>query len=106
MPNNTRYHTQSWTWPKTFTYGSSILSAEWIEEAPYYNDILPLADFGTAGFRATYGANGRPPSLSLSANGIQIEDPWGQTARPSPAGTLVNFNVCWGYQTYTACPLP
>ncbi|HJU19549.1 MAG TPA: G1 family glutamic endopeptidase [Stellaceae bacterium] len=98
--------TQAWTWSRELIYGSSMLSAEWIEEAPYDGGILPLADFGTAGFSATRGANGQPPSLSVTANAIQIEDPWGQTANPSAADPAEDFNVCWGYQTDTLCTMP
>jgi hypothetical protein len=98
--------TRGWTWSHRVRYASSMLSAEWIEEAPYYNGVLPLANFGTAGFWATYGANGQPPSLSSSANAIQIEDPWGQTATTSPPDILMNFNACWGYQTDTTCAMP
>jgi hypothetical protein len=98
--------TQGWAWAKTLTYGSSMLSVEWIEEAPYGGDILPLADFGAVGLSATGGANGRTPSLSAAANAIQITDPWGQTASPSAATPLADFNVCWGYQTDPTCPTP
>jgi hypothetical protein len=98
--------TRAWTWSRRVRYGSSMLSAEWIEEAPYDGGILPLADFGAAGFAATSGANGLPPSLSPSANAIQIKDPWGQTANPSAPDVLADFNICWGYQSFANCPTP
>jgi hypothetical protein len=98
--------TRGWTWSKTLTYGSSMLSAEWIEEAPAEGGTLPLADFGTTGFSATDGADGRTPSLSLSANAIEIDDPWGQTANPSAPDSLADFNVCWGYQSDAFCQTP
>lgn len=98
--------TRGWTWSKRVSYASSRLSAEWVEEAPYYGGILPLADFGTTGFSATNGANGRTPALSVSANGIQLDDSWGQTANPSSADILADFNACWGYQTDATCPMP
>jgi hypothetical protein len=98
--------TQGWAWSKTLTYGSSMLSAEWIVEAPYGGNTLPLADFGSIGLSATAGVNGRTPSLSASVNAIQITDPWGQTSNPSAATPLADFNACWGYQTDATCPMP
>lgn len=99
--------TENWTWSQTFTYGASMLSAEWVEEAPYQGGVLPLADFGTASFTATAGINnGQTPSLTLSTNGIQMKDPWGQTSNPSAANSLADFDACWGYQTYTPCATP
>lgn len=100
-------HTAGWAWSGTFAYGASMLSAEWIEEAPYQGGVLPLADFGTASFTATAGINnGQTPSLTLSTNGIQMKDPWGQTSNPSAANSLADFDACWGYQTYTPCATP
>jgi hypothetical protein len=32
-------------WSGSFKYASSLLSAEWIKEAPYSGGVLPLADF-------------------------------------------------------------
>jgi hypothetical protein len=98
--------TQEWTWSRKVRYASSMLSAEWIEEAPYGNGILPLADFAVAGFSATGGTNGQTPPLSTAVNAIQIDDPWGQTANPSPTDTLANFSVCWGYQSDATCQTP
>ncbi len=98
--------TRGWTWSKRVRYASSMLSAEWVEEAPYASGVLPLADSGTAGFSATEGANGQVPSLSVSANAIQLDDSWGQTANPSAPDILAGFNVCWGYQSDTTCPTP
>ena len=96
--------TQNWTWSQTFTYGASMLSAEWVEEAPYQGGVLPLANFATAMFSATGGVNNnQTPSLLLSANSIQMNDPWGQTSNPSSATSLANFNACWGYQSFTPC---
>jgi hypothetical protein len=75
--------TAGWTWTQSFQYQSSMASAEWITEPPYYNGILPLADYG----RATYDpveANGQNPNLSLSANGLSRKTPGEslQTRRP------------------------
>jgi hypothetical protein len=93
--------TQKWSWSMQLSYGSSLLSAEWIEEAPYSGGILPLADFGTAKFPGANLANTTSPTVS-SGNIIQMQDPWGQWANPSVA-TVPNFNVCWGFETFTPC---
>jgi hypothetical protein len=93
-------------WSKNFTYGSSRLSAVWIEEAPYSGGVLPLADFGTATFESlTVNPNSVTPTLDLQTNGIQMTDPWGQTAIPSPADA-VGFDVCWENGTTNACSQP
>jgi hypothetical protein len=99
--------TENWTWSQSFKYASSMLSAEWIEEAPYQGGVLPLADFATASFSATGGVNnGQTPSLVLTANGIEMKDTWGQTSVPSSATSLANFDACWGYTTFASCPAP
>lgn len=93
--------------PQIFTYASAELSAEWIEEAPSSEGgVLPLADFATATLNPEFGANGQTPSLTVSANGIEMRDPYGQWANPSdPNGA---FNVCWDAAdpAGTACPTP
>jgi len=82
-------------WTQSFRYQSSMASAEWITEPPYYNAILPLADYGQAIFDPVE-ANGTNPNLSLSANGIVAAVPWGETSNPSaPAGGDA-FTTCWG----------
>jgi Peptidase A4 family len=96
----------AYSWSKRVAYRSSQLSAEWIEEAPTARSILPLADFATAYFVATTGADGQTPSLTLSENGLKMHDPWGQTSRLSPATRLGQFTTCWGFPTFTACPKP
>jgi Peptidase A4 family len=93
--------TQKWTWSMKLSYGSSLLSAEWIEEAPYSGGILPLANFGTAKFPGPDLANNTSPTVS-SANIIQMQDPWGQWANPS-AATAPDFNACWGFGVFTPC---
>jgi Peptidase A4 family len=50
------------SWSSRVFYSSSQLSAEWIEEAPTASSVLPLADFATAHFVATAGADGQTPS--------------------------------------------
>jgi Peptidase A4 family len=94
------------SWRKRVSYSSPKLSVEWIEEAPTGRSILPLADFGTAYFAATNGADGQPPSLSVSENGLQMEDPWGQTSDLGAATSLGQFETCWGFKTFTDCSTP
>ena len=103
---DTRSGAPIWTWSQSFPYGSSEASAEWIEEAPYSGGVLPLADFGTASFSATGGADGASPSLTTSANGIQMKDPWGQTSNPSDPDSSDDFNACWGFQSFPPCATP
>ena len=93
--------TQNWSWSMQLSYGSSLLSVEWIEEAPYSGGILPLADFATARFQGPNLTNNASPTVS-SANAVQMKDQWGQWANPS-LGTAPNFNVCWGFGVFTAC---
>jgi hypothetical protein len=89
-------------WTQSFQYQSSMASAEWITEPPYYNGFLPLADYD----QATYDpveANGTNPNLSLSANGIIALDQWGETSNPSGPANGDAFSTCWGKGTLTPC---
>jgi Peptidase A4 family len=62
--------TNSWTQSKQITtttvYARS--SAECITEAPYYQNVLPLADFGTVSY-SSCDANGSP--LTSSSSGLE-----------------------------------
>ena len=94
--------TAGWAWTQSFQYQYSMASAEWITEPPYYNGIQPLADYA----QATYDpveANGANPNLSLSANGIIAQDPWGETSNPSAPANGDDFSTCWGYGALTPC---
>jgi hypothetical protein len=94
--------TAGWTWTQSFRYQSSMASAEWITEPPYYNGVLPLADYQ----QATYDpveANGANPNLSLSANGIIAQDPYGETSNPSAPTRGDVFSTCWGNRSLTPC---
>lgn len=90
-------------WTQSVSYQSSMASAEWITEPPYYNGFLPLADYT----QATYDpveANGTNPNLSLSANGIIMQGSWGQTSNPSAPANGDVFSTCWGGgTTLTPC---
>jgi hypothetical protein len=94
------------SWNKQVSYHSRKLSADWIEEAPTGSSVLPLADFATADFVATKGANGKTPSLSVSENGLDMKDPWGQTSALSAATSLGQFATCWGFESFADCPAP
>jgi hypothetical protein len=91
------------TWSQMVSYSSSLASADWIEEAPVSSSVLPLADFNFVGIAPS--ANSAMPSLSLSVNGIQMSDPWGQTSDPSPADSS-GFKTCWGYGSMSTCLAP
>jgi len=93
-----------WQWSVTVTYTSPNLSAEWIEEAPSGGGVLPLADFGTVTIDPTVGTGEQTPVLTVQQNGIQMSDPYGQTANPSSTPGA-SFDICWGSGgKYTRCP--
>jgi hypothetical protein len=94
--------TVGWSWTGSFQYQSSMASAEWITEPPYYNGILPLADYGQTTYDEV-AANGANPNLSLSANGIIAQDPWGETSNPSAPVNGNVFSTCWGNGPLTPC---
>jgi hypothetical protein len=94
-------HTAGWTWTQSFQYQSSMASAEWITEAPG-NSTLPLANYGQATFDPVE-ANGLNPNLSLSANGIIMQDPYGETSNPSDPVNGDVFSTCWGAGSLTPC---
>jgi hypothetical protein len=90
-----------WTWTQSFQYQSSMASAEWITEAPGW-PTLPLADYGQATFDPVE-ANGQNPNLSLSANGVIMQDPYGETSNPSAPVNGDVFSTCWGTGSLTPC---
>jgi len=96
--------TAGWTWTQSFQYQSSMASAEWIVEPPYYNTgFLPLADYGKVTYDPVF-ANDANPNLTLAANGIQMSGAWGQTSNPSDPVSGNIFSTCWGTApSYTAC---
>jgi hypothetical protein len=93
------------TWSQNFTYSSSLASIDWIEEAPVSNGVLPLANFNVVGVVPYIGPNAAWNSLTVSANGIQMTDPWGQTANPSSTDAN-GFNTCWGFGSMATCSPP
>jgi hypothetical protein len=93
--------TAGWSWTQSFQYQSSMASAEWITEAPGW-PTLPLADYTQATFDPVE-ANGLNPNLSLSANGVIMEDPFGETSNPSAPVSGDVFSTCWGDGSLTPC---
>jgi hypothetical protein len=82
--------TANWTFSTTMSYTSTLLSAEWIEEAPASQaGILPLADYGTVTFDAS------APAGLTSPQSIEMVDPYGETSTPSTIASGV-FATCWG----------
>jgi hypothetical protein len=86
--------TQKWTFSTTISYASTLLSAEWIEEAPSSPaGILPLADFVSASF------DGSTPSGSNKPQSISMVNPYGETSAPSAgvdSASSYTFETCWG----------
>jgi hypothetical protein len=93
--------TAGWTWTQSVQYESSMASAEWIIEAPG-SQTLPLADYVQATFDPVE-ANGLNPNLSLSANGVIMQDPFGETSNPSSPVNGDVFSTCWGDGALTPC---
>ena len=52
---------------------------------------------------ASVAANGVNPNLSLPANGIIMQDPYGETSNPSDTTNGDIFRTCWGYGSLTPC---
>lgn len=88
-------------WSHTFAYSSSLLSVEWIEEAPVSGGVLPLADFNVVPFAAS--ADGIRPVITFANNGIAMEDPWGQIAVPTAPDAYDDFDVCWAFEALPTC---
>jgi hypothetical protein len=108
---------QSWTlsmtdetsgqsWSTVVKYQASKLSAEWIEEAPWFDGVLPLADFGTTNFSAST-TNGTAANLSKGDSIVMLNSA-GETSNVSePSATLDGFNACWGNDNgLTPCAAP
>ena len=87
--------TAGWTWGQSFQYQSTMASAEWILEAPQVGGVVPLPDYVQTTFDPVE-ANGQNPNLSLSANGVVMQDPYGETSNPSTPVNGNIFSTCWG----------
>jgi hypothetical protein len=86
--------TRGWKFSKNVIYWSSLLSVEWIVEAPYSGGILPMADFGTATLSAALEDSLNPGLIASQA--IYLEDPKGQTTSVSAPSGGDAFSACWG----------
>jgi hypothetical protein len=94
------------TWSQNVSYSSSLASADWIVEAPVSAaGVLPLADFNVVGIAPSFNNTDAWNALTLSANSIQMTDPYGQTSNPSSTDSN-GFNACWGYGGMTNCSNP
>jgi Peptidase A4 family len=93
--------TRGWTWAQDVNFASSMLSADWIVEAPG-SPTLPLNNYTQANLDPVV-ANGANPNLSLTTNSIQMKDPYGQTSNPSTPNNGDWFGTCWGYSSMTPC---
>jgi len=88
--------TTSQSWTQDFTYESSNLSAEWIEEAPSgRHGILPLADYHTTTFDQSM-IDGVSANLTL-ADTVVMKNPHGESSNVSALdSTLDGFSACFG----------
>jgi Peptidase A4 family len=97
--------TQGWTFSKTVLYASSLLSVEWIVEAPYNGGILALADFGTATLSAATEDSANPGLASSQA--IFLRDAHGETSSPSNPSGGDAFSACFAKGIlFVSCPVP
>jgi hypothetical protein len=97
--------TQGWTFSKTVSYASSLLSVEWIIEAPYDGEILPLADFGTATLTAAVEDSVNPGLVSSQA--IFLRDSHLETSSPSNPTGGDAFSACFAKGFFfVTCPAP
>jgi Peptidase A4 family len=108
MSNQSQSHA-GWNFSTNVTYGSTLLSAEWIEEAPSSSaGVLPLANYGTANFDPTVNSGQAPNFGAGLTNAILMVDPYGETSNPSTADGVDVFNTCWGNNanSIAQCPSP
>ena len=91
----------------TVRYRASKLSAEWIEEAPSFGVIQPLADFNTVALTQSV-ANGAGADLSLGDSLALVNPSYGPTSNISRLNsTLDGFSACWGAnRLLTSCSPP
>jgi hypothetical protein len=100
--------TKGWSWTESFTYLSSLSTAEWIEEAVTNNgQITGMPNFGTGPFSSLL-VNGVSPNLNLSTNGIFLSDTTGggfaepcQAFDGNQVGSGNAFVVAYGHACIT-----
>ena len=101
--------TRGWKFDTDVTYASTLLSAEWIGEAPSSSaGVLPLANYGTAKFAPTVNGGTVPNFEPGTTDAILMVDPYGETSNPSIADSVDIFNTCWGNNpnSIAGCPSP
>jgi hypothetical protein len=94
----------SYTVPTSYTTIATAArsSAEWVMEAPYSNEILPLADFGTTGFSnceaaSTHTSGKLSPISTWIPDPMTMIDPDGGMATPSAlTSNGQGFTVTYG----------
>ncbi len=86
--------TANWNWSATMPYQSSMASAEWIAEAPGI-PTYPLPNYNHFSMQDAV-ANGVNPGLTLVANGLVMQNPYGETSSPSETISGNSFSTCWG----------
>jgi hypothetical protein len=93
--------TKGWSWTGNFTYASCLCSAEWIDEAPTFSEIVGISNFGIGSF-TNLTVNSVSPAVSLAANAIILQDAQGGYATPCQAfngntiGSGNTFVVAYG----------
>jgi len=96
--------TENWLWSKDdLAYAVNNASAEWIMEATETHIAEPLPNYNSVSFGGML-ANGVQPMLSISANGIFMQDPAGGTSNPCLPNPGNGFVVVYGFSTN--CPKP
>lgn len=101
LTQSVQTHIPSWY---TQTSKAKRSSAEWIVEAPYLNEILPLADFGTVAFtncscRINNKTGGISNSSWADAGITMVTTNHGVKALPSSlTDNGENFSVNWEHQ--------
>jgi hypothetical protein len=93
--------TKQWTYTINLTYKSSLSSVEWIQEAPTYGSIVALPNYHSVDFTDAI-VNGVNPNLSLSADGVILNDAAGGISTPCAAVGGNQFFVDYG----TTCTTP
>jgi len=98
--------TSGQSFSQVFSYKSSKLSVDWIEEAPSSGSgILPLADFDKTFFTASV-VNGDSANLD-DAISLQMQNPNGQFSSVSPPDSSMDgFAACFSDSGFVACTDP
>ena len=87
--------TKGWTFSINLTYASCLCSVEWIQEAPFFSKVVAIPSFGVVPF-TSLTVSGSNPNLSLSADGIILQDAAGGFSTPCTAPGGNNFLAAYG----------